>query len=277
MKRSNLTSPSESRSQRRACRLRRRQGARRPGAGSLFSHTAISALAVAGLLSLAGPTANAATFQMQNGDSIEGEIVHATRNTLMIRQPKGGVIQMSRNELRTVEIVAADGSTISGSLEGWKAGVYEIEAGDRVVKFEKGAVIEEGQLAPPILSIAAAKASESDSAITFDLALSRPAKRPILVIFATLDRSAKAGEDFEEERGSITLQPGETSAFVKVPLINDSILEDDEYFEVFVATDQNVAIIRQKRATGTILNDDTEPAADGAAEDDAEVSLQDTE
>ena len=213
-------------------------------------------LAAVALLAIASG-ADAATFLLDNGSSVEGEIIHATRNTLMVRLSKsGGVKQLARSSVKSVEITTSGGETISGTLESWANGVYEIESDARLVKIDDREVVAQGDLTPPVLSISKSQAGEAATEIIFDIGLSHPSKKPILVIYATLDRTAKAGEDFLEKRGSITLKPGNTSAVVKVLLINDAIAEDDEFFEVFVATDQNVAIIKSKRAIGTILNDD---------------------
>jgi hypothetical protein len=213
-------------------------------------------LAAVALLAVAS-SADAATFLLDNGSSVEGEIVHATRNTLMVKLSRGGgVKQLARSSVESVEITTSGGETVSGTLESWANGVYEIDSNERLVKIEGREVVAEGNPTPPVLTISKSQADESATEMTFDIGLSRPSKKPILVIYATLDRTAKAGEDFLEKRGSITLKPGNTSALVKVLLINDGVAEDDEFFEVFVATDQNVAIIKSKRAIGTILNDD---------------------
>ena len=200
--------------------------------------------------------AEAATFTLQDGSAIEGEIVHVTRNTLMLRLANGGLKQLSRHDLKSVAVTTAADGTVEGSLESWKDGVYEIQSDGRLLKLKNREVVAESELKPPLLTIADAEGNEGDSELVFDLTLSRPSKQQILVIYATLDRTAKAGEDFEEARGSIVLKPGDTSAQIKVPLIDDDAAEDDKYFEVFVATDQKVAVIKSKRATGTILNDD---------------------
>lgn len=233
--------------------------------------------------------AEAATFTLRDGSSVEGEIVHVTRNTLMVRLMAGGLRQLSRHDLDSVTIATDTEGAVQGSLESWKDGVYEIQADGRLLKLKNRQVVAEDDLQPPLLTISDAKDSEGAPDLVFDLTLSRPSKQQILVIYATLDRTAKAGEDFEEARGSIILRPGDTSAQIKVPLIDDDAAEEDKYFEVFVATDQKVATIKSKRATGTILNDDKEAALsnDGTAgtvgtdkpvvESGEEISLKNTE
>lgn len=221
-------------------------------------------LLAAGTMLALATAADAATFTLRDGTRVEGEIVHVTRNTLMLRlMPGGGLKQLSRHELQSVTIVTDAEGTVEGSLESWKDGVYEIQADGRLLKLRNQQVVAESDIKPPLLTISDAKGSEGDSDLVFDITLSRPSKQQILVIYATLDRSAKAGKDFEESRGSIIIRPGETSAKITVPLINDDLAEDDKHFEVFVATDQKVATIESKRATGTILNDDKEAALSG--------------
>ena len=225
-----------------------------------------AALLSLGFLLSTASLAEAATFKLNNGETVEGEVVHVTRNTLMVRLSTGGGLQqLSRGAVEVVQITTSSGEEVSGSLESWRDGVYEIESDDRLIQVTNKKILSAGELKPPILTISEAKDSENAPELVFDIGLSRPSKKPVLVIFATIDRTAKSGEDFQEARGSITLTPGNTAAAVKVPLINDTLAEEDEYFEVFVATDKNVAVIKTKRAIGTIINDDeeTEPPENG--------------
>lgn len=232
----------------------------------------------------------AATFELKDGSSVQGEVVHATRNTLMVRLSTGGGLrQLSRHDLESVSVTTNTDGIIAGSLESWDDGVYELQAQGRMVKLKNGSVLAESDLEPPLLTIANAKDSEAASALVFELALSRPSKQPVLIIYGTIDRTAKAGEDYEESRGSITIRPGETATQIAVPLIDNDVAEEDKRFEVFVATDQNVATIKSKRAEGIIVNDDEEAALDedsnpalsegksAVVEAGEEISLKETE
>lgn len=50
------------------------------------------------------------------------------------------------------------------------------------------------------------------------------------VQYATREDTAKAGQDFTQTEGTLKFAPGETSATIKVPIIDDDDIEDDESF-----------------------------------------------
>ena len=313
-------------------------------------------LGVATTLLCAANIATAATFSLSNGDIIEGEIVQATRNTLVIREKIGGMRQLSRHQMESMRVETKKGQTISGPLMSWKDGVYEIEYGGRLIQVRERKIVSvvpippkqtvaeaetvvepassepeteqesapaevaalpseplssasaaaeivtpqaepdepalsgvegeappkltelataavgtetpepmpadpeasahEDALPPPKLTISEVQAAEDASELVFKLDLSRPVDQPIMILYATYDKTAVAGEDYKGERGTMTLAPGTSSAVVRVPLIDDNVLEENETFELFVATDERHATIETDRIVGTILNDD---------------------
>ncbi len=239
-----MTSP---RPAKRLTRARRRQskGFRRRG---------LIALAAAFCLLSSG--ASAATFLLKNGERFEGEVIHATRNTLMVREAIGRIRQLSHGDVQSVEITTADGRVVSGALLGWRDGVYDIRSEGQQTTVEGQTVVEETAAGPPTLTVSSAEANEGAAELVFRIDLSEPAGRTIFIVYGTFDRSAKAGEDYREERGSLEIQPGDTSATIRIPVVDDDVAEDDETFEVFVTADEALASIDNKRAVGTILNDD---------------------
>jgi len=54
----------------------------------------------------------------------------------------------------------------------------------------------------------------------------------VTVRYATRDGTAKAASDYKQTEGTLTFPPGERSAWVKVPIIDDEEIEDDEEFYV---------------------------------------------
>ena len=50
--------------------------------------------------------------------------------------------------------------------------------------------------------------------------------------------SATAGQDYEETRGTLTFQPGENKKTVRVPIIDDNIEDDNEYFTLNLRNSQ---------------------------------------
>ena len=116
--------------------------------------------------------------------------------------------------------------------------------------------VKEAVPAPPTLSVSRAEANESASEIVFNLVLSEPLEKPILILYATYDQTATAGEDYEGERGTLKLAPGDKAATVRIPLIDDNVSEGDETLELFVTTDKTQATVAPERSIGTIMNDD---------------------
>ena len=214
------------------------------------------AAGVAAALCLLATAASAATFQLKSGESVEGEVIHATRNTLMVRENIGAIRQLSLGDVQTVEIRTRDGASVSGALLGWKDGVYEVDSGERLTKLEDGRVVSEDAAKLPVLVITAAEAAESAAEINFEIGLSAPARRSIFLVYGTFDRTAKAGEDYRTERGSLELAAGDSRAVLTIPLIDDDVAESDETFEVFVSADKELATIENNRVIGKILNDD---------------------
>ena len=68
---------------------------------------------------------------MKSGEPIDGSIVQATRNTLIIRRAIGGMHQMPIQGIEEVRIDLAQGEQISGQLLGWADGVYQIRRAAR--------------------------------------------------------------------------------------------------------------------------------------------------
>lgn len=214
------------------------------------------AAGVAAALCVLASGASAASFLLDTGDRVEGEVIHATRNTLMVREKIGAIRQLSLGDVQTVEIATRDGSKISGALLGWRDGVYEIESGERVTRLEDGRIVGEDEAKLPVLVITTAEAAEDAAEMRFEIDLSAPARRSIFLVYGTFDRTAKAGEDYRTERGSLELVAGDSSAVLSIPLIDDDVAEGDETFEVFVSADEKLATIENNRVVGKILNDD---------------------
>ena len=261
--------------------------------------------AAAALLLFCATPGNAATFFLSDGKTIEGEVVHATRNTLTVRQDIGGIRQLPRSKVKRVQIMTSLGDQISGPLKSWHNGVYEIEADGQLIQVRNREIIREAtttkqertapaaeavedtpaQVNPPVaaveavevetskqtptasepaadpassptLTVSAAEAREDATEIVFKLTLSRPMHEPIVIVYGTYDQTAIAGKDYHGERGTLRLAPGNSSATVHVPLINDDVPEGNETFELFVITDEDRATVEFDRTIGTILNDD---------------------
>lgn len=97
---------------------------------------------------------------------------------------------------------------------------------------------------------------ENGQSVVFRFQLDKPADRPIVVLYAATEASAKAGEDFEAKSGVITFSKGSTSAEVQVPIIDDDRGEDSEQFNLFLSGDPKTVTFDQRQIAVTINDND---------------------
>jgi nitrous oxidase accessory protein NosD len=115
----------------------------------------------------------------------------------------------------------------------------------------------------PTISVASLASLEGNSntaaerkRLTFNATLSAASGKTVTLQYATVDGTARAGTDFSAMSGALTFAPGETSKTITVEILGDLILEGDENFTLEVRD----ADLLLASATGTIQNDDAEPA-----------------
>lgn len=116
------------------------------------------------------------------------------------------------------------------------------------------------------LKVHDAVAIEGTTAV-FRLELSQPSDTPIDVRWVAADAlsdawlpggRARAGRDFGSKGiSTITFQPGEVLKEIRVPIVADSDVEEDEYFGLFVGTTQDIEY-DSRPGTGIIIDDDRE-------------------
>ena len=107
----------------------------------------------------------------------------------------------------------------------------------------------------PALSIEDAEASEGDGEISFAVTLDGPGSRTVRVDWATADKTATAGQDYTARKAELVFDPGETRQEVKVPLLDDTVVEPDETFTVKLSSPGG-ATLERSEATGTIVDND---------------------
>ena len=114
----------------------------------------------------------------------------------------------------------------------------------------------EGYANPEVLiSISDATATEgTDETMDFVVTLNRNSSGTVTVKYLTLwTVSATPGVDYTATNGTLTFRPGETSKIISVPIIDDTVNDSGETFEVLLY-DAIGADIDDSVATGTILN-----------------------
>ena len=137
-----------------------------------------------------------------------------------------------------------------GSSEGGPAFTVNVNHGLRL-KIE-------GTTRPAILiSISDATATEgTDEAMDFVVTLSQATSGTVTVEYLTVDGTAESGSDFQAQNGTLTFQPGETSKTISVPIVDDTVNDNGETFNVLLS-DPKGAGIDKGSGTGTILNTET--------------------
>ena len=114
----------------------------------------------------------------------------------------------------------------------------------------------EGYANPEVLiSISDATATEGPGVTAdFVVTLNRKSSGTVTVDYLTLfTLSATPGVDFENKNGTLTFQPGETSKTIRVPIIDDTVNDSGETFEVLLF-DAKGADLDDDTGIGTILN-----------------------
>jgi ELWxxDGT repeat protein len=115
---------------------------------------------------------------------------------------------------------------------------------------------------PPALSIndvAVAEGNTGSAPATFTVALSAASAKTITVSWATASTTATAGLDYTTASGSLTFAAGVVSQTLAVPVLGDTLDEDDETFLVNLSAPVN-ATLADGQGVGTITDDDPLPA-----------------
>ena len=117
--------------------------------------------------------------------------------------------------------------------------------------------------ATPALSVADASAPESDD-LVFPVTLNPASWQAISVDYAITPVSAQAADYTGATSGTVTFQPGETSANITLDLVDDDIEEEKETVEITLSNPQpsSAASLADDTATGTIEASDT-PLTEG--------------
>jgi len=93
------------------------------------------------LMTGAPAAARADAILLTTGELLEGSIVDATRNTVIIRRAIGGMRQMRIRDIADVRIDLATGEAIAGDYLGWVDGVHRVRSGDEVVRISASRIL----------------------------------------------------------------------------------------------------------------------------------------
>ncbi|MDE5094452.1 MAG: FG-GAP-like repeat-containing protein [Trichodesmium sp. St11_bin5] len=127
------------------------------------------------------------------------------------------------------------------------------------IKDKRGiATIRNDDKNQPLLSIGDAQITEGDQGkkqLKFDVTLNTKVKKRVEVNYATADMTAKKGSDYQQTKGKLIFQPNQKKKTITVPILGDTLNEDDEKFRVNLSRPKN-AKLRDKRGVGLIKDND---------------------
>lgn len=121
-----------------------------------------------------------------------------------------------------------------------------------------GTIENDDVATPPQISVSDVTVSEGDTGTTtarFTVTLDVESADNVSVDYATSNGSASAGTDYAQTVGTLTLTPGQTSAFVDVDVYGDTLQEGAETFVLALSNPEN-ATLNDNSATATIQDDD---------------------
>ena len=113
--------------------------------------------------------------------------------------------------------------------------------------------------AEPALLIGDATAVEGEGRLGFFIWLGSDSGRTVTVDYATREGSATAEADYRPATGTLDIPPGSEGETIWVTIVDDRLHENPETLELVLA-DPEFAIPGDLVATGTIKDDDAEPA-----------------
>lgn len=123
--------------------------------------------------------------------------------------------------------------------------------------FGVGEIISEDTPEVSIQDVSIIEGNSGYQALYFTFVLSDRHSENVSIVYSTEDGSAKSGSDYQGVSGSLVIPAGEVSGTVRINIIGDSIIEDNETFYLrLYAAEQ--AILNDDAALATIINDDSE-------------------
>jgi uncharacterized repeat protein (TIGR01451 family) len=211
--------------------------------------TAVEGASVVFVVRLTRPakTTVRVSFKTVNGTAVKGKDYRARTGTLLFKRGQSAkkVVVRTVNDAKPeaterlkLRLTAPRGAPIKRALAA-------------------GTILDDDP--PPRISIGDVTVPEGDSGTataTFSVTLSRTWMTQVTVAYTTVNGTALAGSDYQATSGTVSFAPGQKAKNVVVPIIGDTVDEDDETFTVSLSTPTGRATILKGTGLGTIADDD---------------------
>lgn len=148
------------------------------------------------------------------------------------------------------DTTAEPDETLSVTLTGAKhaeLGTTNLSATGTILNDDATIFIADGHLV---------EGTNGSAEMVFTLTLDIASNSPVTVNYTTLGGTATEGTDYTKTTGTVTFAAGETTAFIRVPVLGDTAIEGDETFTVSLS-DPVGAQVLDTTATGTIQDDES--------------------
>ncbi|HUR18575.1 MAG TPA: Calx-beta domain-containing protein [Acidimicrobiales bacterium] len=174
-----------------------------------------------------------------------------------------GTLSFATNETTKTITVAVAGDLIDEADETFTVNLSNA-AGALVTDPQGTGTITDND-AVPAVSISDVSLQEGASGTTnatFTVTLSAPSAKAVSVNYATANGTATAPADYTATSGTLTFAADQTSAAIGVPVVGETLVENNETFAVDLSAPVNATIARA-RGTATIVDDDRVPPRTG--------------
>lgn len=189
------------------------------------------------------------SYATADGSAVAPADYAATSGTLSF----GGML-FGGTDTRQVTVAIA-GDALNELAESFRLTI----SGPEVTDGEGTGTIVDDDPEPALTLVDAGPVGEGSGAARFTMRLSKPSGRDVSATFATANGSATAGQDYTARGGRLTIPAGSTSVNLDVPIMNDTLDEPSETFELRISAPV-AATIADGSATATIVDDDEPPA-----------------
>ncbi len=176
---------------------------------------------------------------------------------------KSGIATIALGQTSTTVTVLVNGDTLNEANETFFVNLTGNPSANATILDAQGVGTINNNDAAPKLSIGNAIVTEDTAGATgalFALTLTAASGQPVSVTYATSNGTATAGLDYTAAAPIVlTFAPGEVSKQISIPIIADTIDEDNETFNINLTNPVIIGLTNNK-GVGTINDDDLPPA-----------------
>ena len=166
----------------------------------------------------------------------------------------GGVLSFAPGEAAKTLSIAVAGDTASEAAETFSVTLTGASGGATInAATANGTILNDDVVLTLGPAQRLVEGQTSPQSAVYGVTLSAASALPVSVQFATADGTAQAGLDYTAVAGTLTVDPGVTSATISVPILNDNLEEADETFVLSLANPVN-AVLGAPAVTTTLTD-----------------------